>query len=80
MTFPDIAAKPSLTAESRGGFLLPQTRETWLTAHLWNIEYCLQYCWKLKYVFNQRTNGPVNAHLISWPSKAQNKQNLENIW
>ena len=29
---------------------------------------------------NQRTSGPVNAHLISWPSKAQNKQNLENIW
>ena len=28
---------------------------------------------------NQRTNGPVNAHLISLPSKAQNKQNLENI-
>ena len=27
---------------------------------------------------NQRTNGPVNAHLISWPSKAQNIQNLEN--
>ena len=25
----------------------------------------------------QRTNGPVNAHLISWPSKAQNIQNLE---
>ena len=23
---------------------------------------------------------PVNAHLISWPSKAQNIQNLENIW
>ena len=21
---------------------------------------------------NQRTNGPVNAHLISWPRKAQN--------
>ena len=32
---------------------------------------------KTKY---QRTNGPVNAHLISWPSKAQNIQNLENIW
>ena len=30
--------------------------------------------------YNQRTNGPVNAHLISWPSKAQNIQNLENIW
>ena len=29
---------------------------------------------------NQRTNGPVNAHLISWPSKAQIIQNLENIW
>ena len=29
---------------------------------------------------NQRTNGPVNAHLISWPNKAQNIQNLENIW
>ena len=29
---------------------------------------------------NQRTSGLVNAHLISWPSKAQNIQNLENIW
>ena len=29
---------------------------------------------------NQRTIGPVNAHLISWPIKAQNIQNLENIW
>ena len=29
---------------------------------------------------NQRTSGPVNAHLISLPSKAQNIQNLENIW
>ena len=29
---------------------------------------------------NQRTNGPVIAHLIYWPSKAQNIQNLENIW
>ena len=33
----------------------------------------------VKYV-NQRTNGPVNAHLVSWPSKAQNIHNLENIW
>ena len=30
-----------------------------------------------QYIVNQRTNGPVNAHLISWPSKAQNIQNLE---
>ena len=29
---------------------------------------------------NQRTNGPVNAHLIFWLSKTQNIQNLENIW
>ena len=29
---------------------------------------------------NQRTNGPVNAHLVSWPRKEQNIQNLENIW
>ena len=29
---------------------------------------------------NQRTIGPVNAHLISCLSKAQNIQNLENIW
>ena len=28
---------------------------------------------------DQRTNGPVNAHLISWPCKSQNIQNLENI-
>ena len=28
---------------------------------------------------NQRTSGPVNAHLISWPSKAQNIQNLESF-
>ena len=40
-----------------------------------NIMYVLIAC-----KFNQRTNGPVNAHLISWPSKAQNIQNLENIW
>ena len=41
MTFPDIAAKPALIAESRGGFLLPMTREIWLTGHLWNIILCL---------------------------------------
>ena len=28
---------------------------------------------------HQRTNGSVNAHLISWPSNAQNI-NQENIW
>ena len=30
-------------------------------------------------MLNQRTNGPVNAHLIFWPSKAQNIENLEII-
>ena len=34
-------------------------------------------CFKLN---NQRTNGPVNPHLISWPSYVQNIQYLENIW
>ena len=28
-------------------------------------------------LLNQRTIGPVNAHLISWPSQAKN---MENIW
>ena len=41
MTFPDIAAIQALTVESRGGFLLPQTREFLLTGQLWNIGYCL---------------------------------------
>ena len=27
-----------------------------------------------------KEDGSVNARLISWPSKAQNIQNLENIW
>ena len=36
-------------------------------------EYSLMLYWSNN---NQRTNGPVNAHLISWPSKAQNIQ----IW
>ena len=38
-----------------------------------DLHLCFRIC-------NQSTNGPVNAHLISWPSKAQNIQNLENIW
>ena len=37
-----------------------------------NYEVCTHH-------FNQRTSDPVNAHLISWLSKAQNIQNLENI-
>ena len=63
MTFPDIAAKPALTAESRGGFLLPQTREIWLTGHLWNLEYCLlevKICFlKKDKVLKGQEKGPV---------------------
>ena len=46
------------------------------------IEYrfSVLQCRKMKTNINQKTNGPVNAHLISWPTKAQNVQNLENIW
>ena len=40
--------------------------------------YCRQK-WQCNIIY-QRTIGPVNAHLISWPSKAQSIQNLENIW
>ena len=32
-----------------------------------------------KFGLNKSIN-PVNPHLISWPSKAQNILNLENIW
>ena len=33
------------------------------------------------YLILKNTNmQKKNAHLISWPSKAQNIQNLENIW
>ena len=39
----------------------------------------LRSSWSQAY-HNQRTNDPVNAHLISWPSSAQNIQNLENVW
>ena len=30
--------------------------------------------------FKPEDQWPVNAHLISWPSKTQNIQNLENIY
>ena len=32
------------------------------------------------YLACNQTDGHVNAHLLSWPTKAQNIQNLENIW
>ena len=60
MTFPDIVAKPALTAESGGGFLLPQTREIWLTGHLWNIINCLlevKICLKKKKIKRTRKGG-----------------------
>ena len=41
---------------------------------------CFRFINSAILLLNQRTNGPVNAHLISWPSKAQNIQNLKNIW
>ena len=51
------------------------------TAEMSQLQNCSVMCTKnASENENQRTNGPVNAHLISWPSKAQNIQNLENIW
>ena len=29
-------------------------------------------------LINQRTNGPVNAHLISWPSKSETYKTWEH--
>ena len=37
----------------------------------------VDYCNYITINNNQRTSGPVNAHLMSWPSKVQNIQNLE---
>ena len=42
--------------------------------------HCTPMINSISHISNQRTIGPVNAHLISWPSKAQNIHNLENIW
>ena len=55
-----------------------------IPARILSMRMCIQnlvsFCqFVLKILSNQRTNGPVNAHLISWPSKAQNIQTLENI-
>ena len=42
-----------------------------------DLNFVFTYLYFVLVLDNQRTNGPVNAHLISWPSKAQNIQNLE---
>ena len=55
-----------LCSENKGADQLRGYREV-------DLRLCFRIC-------NQRTNGPVNTHLISWPSKTQNIQNLENIW
>ena len=60
-----------------------------LTVYLLNLHFARSFIFLkhsdndsllLKQMLNQRTNGPVNAHLTPWPSKAQNIQILENIW
>ena len=47
----------------------------------WHLSYDVLFCFLSlnRDKINQRTSGPVNAHLISWPSKAQNIQNLESF-
>ena len=45
--------------------------------HYFNDESCNA---NVGIVINQRTNDPLNAHLICWPSKAQDIQSMENIW
>ena len=45
-------------------------------AHVFVCFLIAQWDGDAQLIEDQRTNGPVNAHLISWPSKAQNIQNL----
>ena len=35
------------------------------------LVFCRDFVFIQDHLKNQRTNGPVNAHLISWPTKAQ---------
>ena len=44
-----------------------------------NVDLSLNKIVLTRHLLNQRTSGPVNDHLISWPSKAQNKQNQESF-
>ena len=65
---------------SEGVFRIVQPRNDSLEQVLLFFRDHLETASNREKLFNQRTNGPANAHLISWPSKAQNIQNLENIW
>ena len=68
-----IADNSAFCVQERGNVSL-------FTAHRKMKGYIAQKHLFKKQRINQRINGPVNAHLISWPSKAQDIQNLENIW
>ena len=64
-------------APKGSGFVFPENEKS---LHLPDYIFINMLAWIFFISLNQRTNGPVNAHLISWPSKAQNIHNLENIW
>ena len=49
-------------------------RMKWIVPKI-GLKYFLFFA-EIAKITNQRSNGPVNAHLIAWPSKAQNIQNL----
>ena len=59
-------------------FFVKNAKKTFLKINGFGVKYFI----KSKYrriqtglaILNQRTNGPVNVHLISWPSKAQTYQ------
>ena len=61
----------------------PNNQLRYLLGHICMLEKDIQivmlalYCSDFEIRFNQRTIGPVKAHLISWPTQAQNIQNLE---
>ena len=69
-----------LEQETSSPLLLESRPNTTESVNQWSYKCSPDYWPGITTSINQRTNGPVNALLISWPSKAQNIQNLENIW
>ena len=80
-----IKRKPVFGVSDTNGVVQQQKMAKGLKLWIYEVEglYCLcsknkgddqrrgvlRLCFR---ICNQRTNGPLNAHLISWPSKAQN--------
>ena len=72
---------PNTAVNGDMGWILPHIKQLktvlshWFRLNHMNNERVNKqiFLWsrRTRHKHNQRTNGPVNAHLISWPSKAQ---------